>query len=127
MRTVSFSGYCPARGKITLVTPRIAHPFIIDKIHCRFPLGCLDLMKLRFYVSYDADAPSTVPPNGYSMLKDYGQVDYIIGDGDEKDMVHSLEVPESGAYLKVYAVNDDYFQHLVDVQITIEPTPRKEP
>lgn len=125
MKTVSFSGTCSARSQIVLVTPRITYLYVVSKIHCRFPVGCINLLRLRFYVSPDDDAPSTGAPNGFSMLRELGQVDYILGDGDEKDMVHEIEVDESGTYLKVYAVNDDYFPHLIDVQMTLEPMTRK--
>jgi len=96
-------------------------PFELRRICCRFPVGCVDLVKLRFYSSPDSDNPTAGPPNGLSMLADYGQVDYIIGDGDEKQMEHELEINHTSTYLKVYAQNDDYFAHLVDVQMYIEP------
>ena len=84
-------------------------------------MGCLNRVNLRFFISPDNDTPSTGPPNGYSMLREHGQVDYIVGDGDQKDMHHEVEVQSSGTYIKVYAVNDDFYDHLVDVQMTLEP------
>lgn len=126
MKTVSFSGTCAARSTKVLVTPRIGHPYLIDKIHARFPIGCDDKMKLRFYVSTDDNAPAAGAPSDISMLRDYGHVDYITGDGDVKDMKHNLEVAEAGTYLKVFAENADYYPHLIDVQIYIEPIVRKE-
>ena len=125
MKTVSFSGTCTARAEKVLVSPFISHPFTIKRIHCRFPKGCDDKMKLRFYVSPDKDAPTSGEPNGSSMLRDYGQVDYILGDGDTKDMDHEVEMSEGGSYLKVWAVNTDYYPHLIDVQMYIEVIDRK--
>ena len=124
MKTVSFSGACLARSSKVLVTPRITHPYVVRKIHCRFPVGTINLLLLRFYVSPDDDAPATGEPNGFSMLRDYGQVDYIRGEGDEKTLEHEVDVREGGSYLKVYAVNEDYYDHDIDVQMTIEPKER---
>ena len=124
MKTVSFNGVCPARSSLVLSTPRITHPYGITRIHVRFPVGCINELKLRFYTSPDDDVPSTGPPNGASMLREYGQVDFIVGDGDSKNMEHDLDVDESNTWLKVYAVNDDYYDHEVDVQMTIEPKKR---
>lgn len=126
MKTVSFSGTCAARGEVVLCTPIITYPYVLRKVHCRFPIGCVDKLKLRFFVSPDDDTPSSGAPNGYSMLREHGQVDYILGDGDQKDLEHEVEVAESGTFLKVYAVNDDYFAHLIDVQMTLEVMIRKE-
>jgi len=120
MKTVSFSGTCLARAEKVLVTPRITYPYVVRKIHCRFPIGTANLLLLRFYVSRDKDAPSSGEPNGYSMLREHGQVDYIRGEGDEKDLEHEVKVAEGGTYLKVYAVNEDYYDHDIDVQMTIE-------
>lgn len=125
MKTVSFSGVCIARSEKVLVTPRITYPYLVKKIHCRFPVGTINLLLLRFYVSRDGDAPSSGAPNGYSMLRELGQVDYIRGEGDEKNMLHEVEVTEQGTYLKVYAVNNDYYDHDIDVQMEIEPKARE--
>lgn len=124
MKTVSFFGACQARSEKVLVTPRITYPYVVRKIHCRFALGCENKLKLRFYVSRDKDAPSSGPPNGYSMLREHGQVDFIVGDNDEKNLEHEVEVVEQGTWLKVYAENSDYFDHQVDVQMTIEEKER---
>lgn len=124
MKTVSFNGVCSARSTVVLTTPRITHPYKIVRIHCRFPVGCINELRLRFYTSPDDDVPSSGPPNGVSMLREYGHVDYVVGDGDSKSMDHDLDVAESNSWLKVYAVNDDYYDHAVDVQMTLEPKKR---
>lgn len=121
MKTASFVGSCPARGEITLVAPRIAHAYVLKKIVTTFPIGAINLLKLRFFKAIDDQAPSTGAPSGTSILVDYGQVDYVVGDGTKKEMDHELEVLEKGSFLKVYAVNEDYYKHAIDVQMTIEP------
>jgi len=125
MKTVALFGSCPASGEITLATPRISMPYTVQKIKARFPQGCQNMLKLRFYVSPDADCPAVGKPNGHSMLSDYGQVDYIVGDQDSKSIEHETEVEESGSFLKVYAENSDTFVHAIDVQITIDDKERR--
>jgi len=122
MKTVSFYGTCEARSEKTLVTPRISTGYKIMAIHATFPLGCINLLSLSFYHSIDANAPSAGKPSGVSILMDYGQVDYVVGDGQKKEMQHECEMHERGSFLKVYANNTDFFAHAIDVQIFIEPT-----
>ncbi len=60
------------------------------------------------------------------MLQDYGQVDYVVGNDDTKDMQQDVSMHESGSYLKVYAQNSDTFDHTIDAQVTIEEKERTE-
>ena len=124
MKTVSFVGTCLLRSTEVLVCKRINHPFNIKKITATFPIGCVNELKLRFYLAIDDQTPTTGEPTGVSMLKDYGQVDYIVGDGVQKVMEHEVEQKESGSFIKVYAENSDYFDHEIDVQIELEPKER---
>jgi len=125
MKTVSFYGTCSALSSLVLVSPRIGTPFVLKQIHVRFPVGCENKVLLRFYVAIDDYAPSSGAPSGVSLLSDYGQVDYVVGDGDEKKLENEVEVAEGGAFLKVYAVNKDYYGHDLDVQMYIEPLTRR--
>ena len=83
-------------------------------------------MKLRFFIATDDQAPASGQPTGVSVLADYGQVDYIVGDDDEKDMNHDVLVDTGGSYLKVHAENDDFYDHAVDVHMELEPIEAKE-
>jgi hypothetical protein len=123
LKTIPFFGTCLARGELTLVSKRIATPYQLHTLHVCFPAGTINLLAMRFYTSSDNEAPAAGAPNGVSILRDYGQVDYLIGDGTDKDLQHQVSVAEAGTYLKVYAVNTDFFDHVVDVQITIEIQP----
>ena len=125
MKTASFVGTCPARSTKVLVTPRINHPYTLKKIVTTFPIGAINLMKLRFFMAIDDQAPATGAPTGTSILADYGQVDYVVGDGTKKELDHELEVRAAGSFLKVYAQNDDYYPHDIDVQMTIEQKERR--
>jgi len=121
MKTVSFYGTCLAGAEKVLVSPRIGHGYVVERIRARFAIGCEHLLKLRFFMAMDDETPTSGKPSGVSMLADYGQVDYIIGDGDAKDMLHSVEMPEGGSFLKVHAINSDAFDHDIDVQMEIQP------
>lgn len=124
MKTVSFNGTCTAGASKVLVSKHIGHPYKVTRIRARFAQGCNNTLKLAFYMSPDNDAPAAAAPNGMSMLQGYGQVDYVVGNDDTKDMPHTLTVRESGTYLKVYAQNSDAFDHTIDSQITIEELER---
>jgi hypothetical protein len=125
MKTVAFFGSCAARSSLVLVSPRISTPFTFKRFHCKFESGCQNLLSLRFYYSSDDQAPSSGAPSGLSVLREYGQVDYVVGDGDSKHLEHEVEVKEGGSYFKVYAVNDDFYAHDVDVQMEIEISERR--
>lgn len=125
MKTVSFAGTCGAAAQKVLVSKRIGHPYIVRKVSARFAQGCNNTLKLRFYVSRDKDAPIATEPNGVSMLRDYGQEDFIFGNDDTKIMKHDVIVEERGTYLKVLGVNTDTFEHTIDVQMEIEEKERK--
>jgi hypothetical protein len=51
---------------------------------------------------------------------DYGQVNYLRGDGVQVEVEHEIQVSEGGSFLKIYAVNDDWFPHAIDVDVEIE-------
>ena len=125
MKTVSFHGTCAAGATVVLVSKRIGHPYEVKHITCTFAPGCDNLMQVKFYTSYDDEAPAAAEPSDISMLRDYGQVDYVIGNANQKRMEHDLEVNNSGSYLKVYANNSDTFDHSVDVQMEIEEKDRR--
>jgi len=119
-KVVAFSGTCPARGELTLVSKRISTAYRLRSIHAEFPAGAQNLLALRFYTAPDPSAPATGAPNGVSLLRDYGQVDYLVGDGLPRDLEHHLQIDEAGTWLKVHAVNTDWYDHAVNVHMTIE-------
>ena len=125
MKTITFFGTCSAGASKVLVSKRIGHPYNLKHIDARFAQGCNNLLALRFYKSMDNNAPAAGEPEDVSILRDYGQVDYVVGNDDTKRMDHDLEVSESGSFVKVYAVNTDTFDHSIDVQIRIDDKPRK--
>lgn len=119
-KTVSFVGSVPLRDEIVFVSARISTPFRMTRIVSTFALGQNNLVQLSFFIATDPDAPSSGIPSGNSVLKDYGQVDYVVGEDTQLDMSHSVREVQAGAWLKVRAVNADFFEHAVNVQMTIE-------
>lgn len=121
MKTIAFYGTCPSRSRVTLVSRRIGYAYSVREIRATFPSGCLNLLQLSFFVGMDDSAPSASAPGEHGMLAENGQVDYVVGEGVEKRLLHSLAVDGSGSYLKVHGYNQDFYDHAVDVQMTIEP------
>lgn len=124
MKTVAFYGSCTARSRVTLVSKRINYAYEVREILVTFPSGCINLVQLSFFVSMDGSAPSAAAPGELGMLQENGQVAYVVGEGEQKRLLHSVEVAECGSYLKVHAYNADFYDHAVDVQMSIEPKGR---
>lgn len=125
MKTVSFYGTCAARSVLTLCSKPITHPYVTRKIRAKFADGCENLMRLEFMIAPDDETPATGKPNGSSLLADYGQVEYVVGNDEVIEMSHDVEVPEGNSFVKVYADNRDYYPHDVLVQIAIESLERR--
>lgn len=120
LKTVSFFGTVSAASELTLACPRIGTPYTVKSITATFPLGCINLVQLSFFAAIDDDEPTTGRPSGTSLLQDYGQVDYIVGDDTKKELQHEVDVIDRVTFLKVHALNEDFSDHNVDVQMTID-------
>ena len=119
LKTVAFYGTCVARSELTLVSPRISTPFELRSIRAFFPVGTLNLLRLSFLVAMDSVVSTSGLPPGVSLLADYGQVDYVVGNGAEVFLRHEVLQEYGGSFVKVHGVNDDFFDHAMDVQLTI--------
>lgn len=119
-KTVSFFGTCPASSRLTLVSDRIGHPYMVKHVRVSFADGPGNLMPLEFIISEDDEAPTAGRPSGISILDEYGQVAYIKGDGEVVEMVHEVDVPVANTWLKVYGNNADIDEHAINVQICIK-------
>ena len=121
-QTISFFGTVGAGLNTTLVSKRISQSFKTTRIRASFAPGVNRLMTLKYFISYDAEAPTTAEPNGINIVQKIGQVPYITGDAEYKDLEHEVLDPTRNAYIKVYAENADAFAHTIDTQVTIEFT-----
>lgn len=120
LTTIAFHDTVDPLSKKTLVSKRITERFTVKRIRASFALNTNRTLKLRFFISYDRTAPTTKQPSGTNILTQLGQVDYIVGDGDVKDFPIEIKEFRRGAYIKVYAENEDAYPHTIDVLITIE-------
>ena len=120
LQTISFFGTVGAGVNLTLVSQRISLPFKTKKIRASFAPGVNRLMRLYFFISLDPTAPTLTPPQGVDILKSIGQVTYLTGDEEFKEIPHEVLYSSRGGYIKVYAVNSDVFEHTIDCQVTIE-------
>lgn len=119
-KTLLFAGTCSARSVKTLVSQRITRPFRTRQLTIRFAPGCANLMALTFFAADDDQAPAAGRPSGISLLQDYGQGDYVRGDGDQIVLNHVVHAAAGGVYLKVHADNTDWYDHAIDADIEIE-------
>lgn len=119
-QTISFLGFVPPNSNRTFVSQRLTLPFKTKKIAASFTPGVWRLLNLQFFLSRDPEAPTLAPPQGVNILSSHGQVNFLTGDEDRKELEHEVEFSESGGYVKVYATNTDTFEHVVDAQVTIQ-------
>ena len=120
LQTISFFGTVTAEENLTLVSQRITNKFKTKSIRASFASGVERLMKLYYFISLDPSAPTTEFPKGTNILQSTGQASYITGDDEFKEFPHEVLYTERGAYIKIYAVNTDTFNHTIDSQVTIE-------
>jgi len=118
-KTICFYGNCPARSRVTLVSKRIRYAYELVGIAATFATGCNNELQLSFFVGADDSAPASAPAE-LSVLQENGQVSYLVGEGETKWLEHGVVVSDIGSYLKVHAYNQDWYDHAVDVQITLE-------
>jgi len=119
-RIINFRGTCSARSTLVLSSPRLPRPFRTAELHFHFPPGCQGLLSLEPYVSPDDVCPTTGPPAGLPLLSGLAQDTRFRGDAEDLSLAHELPVTESGYCLKLYCVNDDWYDHHVDAQILID-------
>ena len=124
-RTVCFFGTCLAFSSTVLVSQRVSSPYTIDEIRASFALNTNRTLKLYFFVSADPTAPTIGEPAGFNCLDEYGQVSYLTGDDEQKSIKNNTIIREHPSWLKVYAVNEDFNDHTIDVQVDITIEPRK--
>ena len=122
---VQFNGTCPANENKTLVSQPILFPFMVTEALVSFAQGCERKLKLELFVSPDDNEPTDAPPNGINLLTYYSQSDYITGDDEQKIINLSSPIHERNQRLKVYATNDDGFDHAIDVLFTILIIPKE--
>lgn len=118
--TIAFNGAVPAGGELTLVSKRINFPFLLKDFLASFALGQNRTLRLRFFLSFDDEAPTSGKPTGTDLLNILGQSAYLVGDDESKPFPMEVLNRKAGSYIKVYALNTDSFQHTVDCLAVID-------
>lgn len=117
---LSFYGTVSASSRNTLVSQQIRFPYVIDHIRVKFALGHEAKVQHKFFVSDDPVVVTSGEPTGLNILKQWGSVDYVVGDDDVLDMEDNTIVDRMGTWIKVFAINTDTVDHTVNVIVTIE-------
>lgn len=115
-----FQGSVTTGASVTLVSQRLRFPYVLENLRVKFALGHVGLVQHRFFVSDDELAPTTEQPSGSNILKQYGNVDYVIGDDDVLELKDETHVTRQGTYIKVFVTNSDTVTHTINVVATIE-------
>jgi len=118
--TLIFHDTVSALSEKTLVSDRIRWKFRIHRIQVAFPPGANRLVKIKVFYSPDSNAPSTGEPSGTNLFAQWGPQDYIVGDDALIEFPHRISPDGRGLFLKVYADNEDTYEHTIDVRLTIE-------
>ena len=120
LQTISFVGSVLAGSEKVLVSRELGFPFKILKLKANFSLNQNRTVQNRFFLSYDAEAPSAGHPAGSNLLQFVSNQDYCVGDDDSKTFDVNIESEDAPSWLKIHATNSDGFAHDVDCQITID-------
>lgn len=121
--TLPFFGSVAAGGELTLVSQALLFPYTILQLTASFALGTNRTLQVRFFICRADEAPAAGMPSGTDLLGIHGQVPYLVGDDELKSFPHEIDVPESGSFIKVYALNADAFVHTLDAQVVLESNP----
>ena len=120
LHSLPFFGTVTAGNRITMVSQKIAFPYILDQIRLKYALGHNGLVQHSIFVSRDAEAPTTGEPTGRNVLLQYGSVGYVCGDDDVEVISDQTIVDEMPTWIKIHVYNTDAFDHTANVLITID-------
>lgn len=119
IRTIPFFGTVAAHSKATLVSKLITAPFELQRVKVAFALNTNRQLRVEFFISPDESTPTDKPLTGLSVLSALGQVEYLVGDDDTKEVPMKIAVRTSNMYVKVFADNQDSYEHTIDAQAFI--------
>jgi len=125
LATIPFFSTVAASATAVLISKRINVPFKVKAVRVSFPLNMNRTVQFSFFVSDDNDTINTARPTGANIFAQLGQVEYLVGDDETKELPVELEVEQAGKYIKLMVVNADTFEHTIDAQMIVELLPRK--
>jgi hypothetical protein len=117
--TLVFYDVVAANSIKTLVSGYIKFPFTIERLRAQFALNTNRQLRLRFFISPDDSAPTSLDQTGNNILEPLGQVDYIVGDDEPIEIPYRIAVDEVGMYVKIVGENLDSYEHTIVGQIFI--------
>jgi len=120
IHTLSFYGSVSGSSRVTLVSSKIAFPYMMRRIRIKFALGHEGKVQHKFFISYDDAAPTSGEPSGANILEQYGSVDYVVGDDDVMVLYDNTYVDAKNTWIKVLAINTDTATHTINVIIEID-------
>jgi len=112
---VQTAGSVPAISQTSILSNRIAFPFVLDRLSIVFPAGCSYLVRLYPYVSADDQVWTTTLPAGTNILSDLSPSPYVVGDNQEITLDPDLPFPQKGLWLRAHLRNDDAWSHQITV------------
>ena len=118
--TIPFADTVTASSEKTVSSKRIPFPFMFKKVNVFFEPGSELDVQIKVFVSSDDNCPATGEPSGTSIFIEYGQVDYLRGDAGWVAAEDERKVLEAGMYIKMYAKNNDTFDHYLTAVVEIE-------
>lgn len=123
LTTIAFHGTVGAGSRLTLRSKKITRAFTVKRVRASFALNTNRTLQLSFFVSPDPEAPSSEPPGGVNILRQLGQVEYIVGDDEVVDFPIEIKNFSRGGWIKCHGYNTDVFPHTVFALVTLEMGP----
>lgn len=123
--TLLYDGSVGAGAGVTLVSKRLTFPFTTERFRVHFALNTNKTLRIRFFISADASAPTAQPVVGHNIFAPLGQVDYIVGDNQEVEVPYRVKCVDRGTYIKLFAENLDANPHTIDAHVFVSRLPEK--
>jgi len=120
LHSLSFYGTVTAGNRVTYCSQKIAFPYILDEIRLKYALGHAGLVQHSIFICRDDLAPTTAPPIGRDVLRQYGSVNYVCGDDDVEIIRDQSIVDEAPTWIKIHVYNTDVFDHTANILVTID-------
>ena len=128
--TLPFKGTVAANTRQQFFSSRYNEPIRLETIRSAFAINTQRTLRLRFWAcpsntTYVISTNHTMPSGINLMAQGGDAVDYIVGDGQEGEIVtrRMLDLP-AGWFLCVDADNTDANPHTVDVNMDVLSLPR---
>lgn len=120
LHTIPFSGVCSAQSTLALHSGIIPYDFRIRRFDVHFAAGCINLLQLSLFADVGSRGDSNNEPDGINVLRDLGQVNYVVGEGLSKSLPLFWESEGKNSSIAIYANNNDFDDHYVDAEVVIE-------